>query len=81
MAQAPTLETMSPGLLQGVERAPREPAGRFHALAPLIDVPAVARASHRQRADAAVGVEGGTKEASGRHLESHLQVLHTRLKA
>ncbi len=81
MANAQTLEAMSPGLLKGVERAQREPAGRFNALAPLIDVPAVARAYHRQRADAAVGVDGVTKEAYGRNLESHLQVLHTRLKA
>jgi hypothetical protein len=40
MASALTLETMSPGLLQVVERAQREPAGRFHALAHLIDPPA-----------------------------------------
>ena len=53
MANAQTLETMSPGLLKGVERAQWEPAGRFNALAPLIDVPAVARAYHRQRAGVA----------------------------
>jgi plasmid stabilization system protein ParE len=43
MASALTLETMSPGLLKGVERAQREPEGRFHALAPLIDMPALER--------------------------------------
>jgi RNA-directed DNA polymerase len=80
MANAQTLEAMSPGLLQVVERAQREPAGRFNSLAHLIDVPALARAYHRQRADAAVGVDGVTKEASGRHLEATLQALHPRLK-
>jgi RNA-directed DNA polymerase len=43
-------------------------------------VPALARAYHRQRADAAVGVDGGTQAAYGRHLESNRQDLHTRLK-
>jgi group II intron reverse transcriptase/maturase len=80
MANAQTLETMSPGLLKGVERAQREPEGRFNSLAHLIDGPALARAFHRQRADAAVGVDGVTKEAYGRNLESNLQDLHTRLK-
>jgi RNA-directed DNA polymerase len=81
MANAQTLEAMSPGLLKGVERAQRAPEGRCNSLAHLIDVPALARASHRQRADAAVGVDGVPKEAYGRHLESNLQDLHTRLKA
>jgi len=81
MTQALTLETMSPGLCKGVERAQREPEGRFHALAHLIDVPALMRAYRGQRAAAAVGVDGVTKEAYGRHLESNLQDLHARLKA
>src|SRR5262249_53119835 len=50
-------------------------------LAPLIDVPALERAYRRQRADAAVGVDGVTKEQYGRELEAHLQSLHARLKA
>ena len=62
MASALTVETMAPGLLQGGERAQREPEGRFHALAQLIDMPALERAYRRQRADAAVGMEGVTKE-------------------
>ena len=80
MPHASTLEAMSPGLVQGVARAQREPAGRFHALAHLIDVPALERAYRRQRANAAVGVDGVTKEAYGRNLEANLQDLHTRLK-
>src|SRR3989441_4605606 len=81
MASALTLETMSPGLLKVVERAQREPEGRFHALAQLIDMPALERASRRQRADAAVGMDGVTKEQYGQALEVNLQDLHARLKA
>jgi group II intron reverse transcriptase/maturase len=81
MASALTLETMSPGLLKGVERAQREPEGRFHALAHLIDGPALERAYRRQRSDAAVGMEGVTKEQYGQALEGNLQDLHARLTA
>ena len=69
MASASTLGTMSPQLLRVVERAQREPEGRFHSLAHLIDVPALERAYHRMRKDAAVGVDGVTKEQYGRELE------------
>ncbi len=62
MADALTLENMSPELLEVVERAQREPEGRFHSLAHLLDVPALERAFHRLRKDAAVGVDGVTKE-------------------
>src|SRR5215468_6750372 len=81
MAKASTLDDRSPGLGKGVERAQREPEGRFHALAHWIDVPALERAYRRQRADAAVGVDGVTKEQDGRELAAHLQGLHARLKA
>jgi group II intron reverse transcriptase/maturase len=47
----------------------------------LLDMPALARASRRQRADAAVGVDGVTKEQYGQHLEANLQDLHARLQA
>jgi RNA-directed DNA polymerase len=80
MPNASTLANMSPGLLKGVERARREPEGRFHALAHLIDGPALKHAFHRQRSDAAVGVDGVTKEAYGQNLEANLQDLHARLK-
>jgi len=81
MANASTLDDRSPGRVKGVERAQREPEGRFHALAHLIDVPALARAYRRQRANAAGGVDGVTKEPYGQELEAHLQGLHARLKA
>jgi group II intron reverse transcriptase/maturase len=72
---------MSPQLLEVVERARREPEGRFHSLAHRIDVPALERAYHRMRKDAAVGVDGVTKEAYGQDLERNLQDLHARMKA
>ncbi len=80
MADAQTLDDMSPGLRKGVERAQRDPEGRFNSLAHLIDVPALERAHHRQRADAAVGVDGVTKEGYGRNLEGNLHDLHARLR-
>lgn len=79
MSNASTLGNMSPQLLKVVERARSEPEGRFHSLAHLIDVPALARAYGRMRKDAAVGVDGVTKEQYGQELESNLQDLHARL--
>ncbi len=81
MTNALTLADMSPGLLKVVDRAQREPEGRFHALAHLIDVAALERAYHRQRGHAAVGVDGVTKEQYGQTLEANLHDLHARLKA
>jgi group II intron reverse transcriptase/maturase len=80
MANASTLADMSPGLQKVVDRAQREPAGRFHSLAHLIDGAALERAYHRQRADAAVGVDGITKAQYGQNLGANLQDLHARLK-
>ena len=80
MSNASTLGSMSPGLQEVGERARREPEGRFHSLAHLLDVPALARAYRRQRSGAAVGVDGVTKEEYGRELETRLQDLHTRLR-
>ena len=79
MTDASTSETMSPGLLKVAERAKTEPEGRFHSLAHLIDVPALVRAYRRMRKDAAVGVDGITKEQYGQDLESNLRDLHGRL--
>ncbi len=80
MSNASTLGSMSPGLQEVVERARREPEGRFHSLAHLLDGPALARAYRRQRKGAAVGVDGVTKEEYGKGLEARLQDLHTRLR-
>jgi len=81
MSDASTSGGMSPQLLEVVERARREPEGRFHALAHRIDVPALERAYHRMRKDAAVGVDGVTKEQYGQNLEANLRDLHARMKA
>lgn len=81
MAGASTPENMSPGLLKVVERAKREPEAKFHSLAHLIDVSALQRAYERIRKDAAVGVDGVTKEQYGQALEENLQGLHERLVA
>jgi hypothetical protein len=43
--------SMNMSLLKVVERAKREPEGRFHSLAHLIDVPALERAYDRMRKD------------------------------
>jgi group II intron reverse transcriptase/maturase len=71
---------MSPELLRVAERAKREPDGQFHALAHLIDELALARAYYRQREDAAVGVDGVTKEQYGQNLTRNIQDLHLRLR-
>jgi len=81
MTNASTLENMSPELLRVVVRAQQEPEGRFHSLAHLIDVPTLGRAYHRMRKDAAVGVDGVTKEQYGQDLEQNLRDLHERMKA
>jgi RNA-directed DNA polymerase len=81
MTDASTLGDMSPELLRVVERAQREPEGRFHSLAHLIDAPALERAYRRMRKSAAVGVDGTTKEKYGRDLEVRLQDLHDRLRS
>ncbi len=81
MPDALTLGDMSTELLKVVERAQREPEGRFHSLAHLIDVPALERAYQRMRKDAAVGVDGVTKEKYGQELEASLRNLHDRLKS
>jgi retron-type reverse transcriptase len=72
---------MSPELLKVAERAQREPTGRFHALAHLLDVPALERAYPRLRKEAAVGVDGITQEQYGQDLERNLQDLHERLRS
>lgn len=79
MSQASTGIGMSPQLLKVGERAKNEPDGQFHALAHLLDESALFRAFYRQREDAAVGVDGITKEDYGQHLVDNLRDLHERL--
>ncbi|WP_437719850.1 group II intron reverse transcriptase/maturase [Sorangium sp. So ce861] len=79
MAGASTSGAMSPGLLKVAERARQEPKGVFHSLAHLIDVSALERAYGRLRKDAAVGVDGMTKEQYGQELGRRLNDLHDRM--
>lgn len=80
MTDALTSLDMSTGLRKVADRAKREPAARFHSLAHLIDEELLARAFARLRSDAAVGVDGITKEQYGQDLQSKLRDLHERLK-
>ena len=81
MTDASTSGSMSPVLSEVAERARREPQGRFHSLAHLIDVDALRRAYQSQRPDAAVGIDGVTKETYGRDLAANLQALHEKLRS
>jgi RNA-directed DNA polymerase len=72
---------MSPGLLKVAERARRDPDARFNSLAHLVDEAALGRAYDRIRKDAAVGVDGITKEQYGQDLGANLLELHERLKS
>ena len=80
MSDASTSPNMSPQLRKVAERAKREPKARFHSLAHLIDREALVRAFGRIRKDAAVGVDGVTKEQYGQNLERNLADLHERLR-
>jgi len=80
MTDAKTSERMSPELQEVVARARRYPQGKIFSLAHRIDVPALERAFHRLRKNAAVGVDGVTKAEYGENLEGNLQDLHRRLK-
>jgi len=81
MSDASTSKSMSTGLQKVAERAKREPAAQFHSLAHLIDAELLSGAFARIHKDAAVGVDGTTKEQYGQELEKNLQNLHQRLKA
>ena len=64
-----------------MERARRDPHERQRSLAYLIDEEALRRAFGRIRKDAAVGVDGVTKERYGQDLEKNLADLHERMRA
>ena len=81
MTGALTSGLMSPEIRKVVDRARREPEGRFHSLAHLLDVPALAAAYWSIRKDAAVGVDGVTKDQYGQDLERNFQDLYARLRS
>jgi hypothetical protein len=67
MSDASTSGGMSPQLLEVVERARREPEGRFHSLAHLIDVSALERAYRAQGCGGGCGWshEGAVRAGAG----------------
>lgn len=81
MNDAQTSPSMSPGLQKVAERARKDPATKFYSLAHLIDAVMLRRSYGRLRKNAAVGVDGVTKEKYGQELGRNLQSLHERMKA
>lgn len=71
---------MSPGLLKVRERAQKDPDAKFNSLAHLLDAEVLLHAYGRIRKDAALGVDGVSKEEYGQDLIGNLTGLHTRLR-
>jgi group II intron reverse transcriptase/maturase len=80
MSGAKTSRDLSPKLLKVAERAKREPETRLLALAHLMDEELLKGAFDRIRKEAAVGVDGVTKEQYGARLEENIRALHTRMR-
>ena len=80
MSDAKTLQDVLPKLMRVAERAKREPETRLFSLAHLVDEDLMKEAFRRIRKDAAVGVDGVTKEQYGMQLEENLLRLHTRMR-
>jgi len=80
MSDAQTPTNLSPKLMKVAERAKRAPEARLLALAYLMDEELLKEAFGRIRKDAAVGVDGVTKEQYGVHLDDNIRGLHTRMK-
>ena len=79
MAATQMAGNMSPQRIKVMERA-KDPQLVFLSLAHLLDEDALKRAFQRIRKDAAVGVDGITKEQYGQNLESNIRDLHQRLR-
>jgi RNA-directed DNA polymerase len=80
MAGAQTPVVMSLKFQKVMQRAKRDPEVRFTSLAHLLDEDALQRAYGRIRKDAAVGVDGVTKEEYGQELADRLRSLHEQLR-
>jgi group II intron reverse transcriptase/maturase len=80
MSDAETSANVLPGLLRVAERAKRVPEAQMLALAHHVDEELMTAAYRRIRKDAAVGVDGVTKEQYGEHLGDNLRALHTRMR-
>ena len=80
MEQTRNCGNMSPELAKVAERARREPSAVFNSLAHYLTPELMAYCHYRQRADAAVGIDGVTKGAYEFGLEANLRDLHERLR-
>ena len=68
------------GTTEGRGKSEARPASPLLALAHLIDEDALRRAYGRVRKNAAVGVDGISKEQYGQDLEANLRQLHQRIR-
>jgi RNA-directed DNA polymerase len=80
MSDAQTSMNLSPKLMKVAERAKRDPEARLLALAYVMDEELLKEAFGRIHKDAAVGVDGVTKEQYGAHLDDSVRRLHARMK-
>jgi len=81
MSVTPRTHEVSPKLVKVAELARKDPKIRFNTLAHLIDEEALRRAFKRLEGQAAVGVDGITKEQYEQNLGKNLAALHARMKA
>lgn len=81
MSVPPWTQTMSPRLLKVAELARKDSQLRFNTLVHLVDEDALRRAYHRLDGQAAVGIDGITKEQYGQNLEGNLVALRARMRA
>lgn len=71
----------SPQLAKVMELARKDPGLRLRSLAHVLDEHMLTRSFHQLRKDAAVGVDGVTKEEYGRNLAANIRSLLERMKA
>lgn len=81
MSVTPRAPEVSPRLLKVAELARKDSRLRFHTLAHLLDEDALARAFRRLDGQAAVGVDGITKDRYKANLGGNLAALRARMKA
>lgn len=81
MTEPTSSQDVSPKLAKVMELARKDPKLRLRSLAHVLDEHLLTRTFHQLRKDAAVGVDGVTKEEYGRDLAANIQSLHGRMKA
>ena len=70
----------SPKLAKVMELARKDPGLRLRSLAHVLDEHVLKQSFHRLRKDAAVGVDGVTKEEYGRELADNIRCLYDRMR-